>query len=41
MSKGSETLVMTSEGLGEMFETEFADMWAKKFPLVLMGSELS
>jgi hypothetical protein len=28
---------MTSEGLGEMFEGESADMCAGKFPLVLMG----
>ena len=31
------TLDMTSEGLGEMFEGDSADMWAGKFPLVLMG----
>ena len=28
---------MTSEGLGEMFEGDSADMCAGKFPLVLMG----
>ena len=28
---------MTSEGLGEMFEGDSADMRAGKFPLVLMG----
>ena len=28
---------MTSEGLGEMFEGDFADMCAGKFPLVSMG----
>ena len=28
---------MTSEGLGEMFEGDFADMFAEKFLLVLMG----
>ena len=28
---------MTSEGLGEMFEGDSADMCAKKFPLVSMG----
>ena len=28
---------MTSEGLGEMFEGESADMCAGKFLLVLMG----
>ena len=28
---------MTSEGLGEMFEGDYADMCAGKFPLVSMG----
>jgi hypothetical protein len=28
---------MTSEGLGEMFEGDSADMCAGKFPVVLMG----
>ena len=28
---------MTSEGMGEMFEGESADMCARKFSLVLMG----
>ena len=28
---------MTSEGLGEMFEGDSADMCARKFPLMLMG----
>ena len=28
---------MTSEGLGEMFEGDSADMCAEKFPLVSMG----
>ena len=28
---------MTSEGLGDMFEGDSADMFAGKFPLVLMG----
>ena len=28
---------MTSEGLGEMFEGDSADMCAEKFPLMLMG----
>ena len=37
LSKGSETLVMTSEGLGEMFESEFTDTCTNKIPLVLMG----
>ena len=27
---------MTYEGLGEMFEVDFADMCTEKFPLVLM-----
>ena len=31
---------MTSEGLGEMFEGDFADTCAEKFPLVSMGAEL-
>ena len=30
---------MTSEGLGEMFEGDSADMCARKFPLVSMGAE--
>jgi hypothetical protein len=28
---------MTSEGLGEMFEGDCADMCAEKFPLILIG----
>ena len=28
---------MTFEGLGEMFEGDSADMWARKFLLMLMG----
>jgi hypothetical protein len=28
---------MTSEGLGEMFEGDFANTFADKFPLVSMG----
>ena len=28
---------MTSEGLGEMFEGDSAVMFARKFPLVLIG----
>ena len=28
---------MTSEGLGKMFEGDFADMWVDNFPLVSMG----
>ena len=31
---------MTSEGLGEMFEGDSADMSAGKFPLVLMGGRV-
>ena len=31
---------MTSEGLGEMFEGESADMCAEKFPLVSMGDRV-
>ena len=34
--RGSETLDMTSEGLGEMFEGDSADMCAGKFPLMSM-----
>jgi hypothetical protein len=30
---------MTSEGFGEMFEGDSADMCAEKFPLVSMGSQ--
>ena len=30
---------MTSEGLGEMFEGDSADMCAGKFPLVSMGGQ--
>ena len=33
----SETLDMTSEGLGEMFEGDSAEMRAGKFPLAPMG----
>ena len=29
---------MTSEGVGEIFEVDFADMCAEKVPLMLMGS---
>ena len=32
----SETLDMTSEGLGEMFEGDCADMCCEKFPCMLM-----
>ena len=33
----STTLGLTSEGLGEMFEGDVAEMWAAKFPLMMMG----
>ena len=36
--EGSEPLDMTFYGLGEMFEGDFADTSAEKFPLVLMGA---
>ena len=32
---------MTSEGLGEMFEGDSADMCARKFPLVSMGGQVN
>ena len=35
-SKGSETLDLTSEWLGEMFEGDSADTCGGKFPLMLM-----
>ena len=38
LSYGSETLCMTSEGLGELFEGDFADTCAEKIPLVSMGA---
>jgi hypothetical protein len=31
---------MTSEGLGEMFEDDSADMCARKLPLVLIGGRV-
>ena len=37
LSKGSKTSDMSSEGLGEVFEGDSADMWAGKFPLLSMG----
>ena len=39
LSYGSETLDMTSEGLGEMFEGDSADTCTGKFPLTSLGSE--
>jgi hypothetical protein len=38
LSYGSETLDMTSEGLGEMFEGHSAVKCTGKFPLVSMGA---
>ena len=37
LSKGSKTYDMTSEGLGEVFKGDSADMCGGKFPLLLMG----
>jgi hypothetical protein len=37
LSKGSKTSDMTSEGLGEVFKGDSADICAGKFPLVSMG----
>ena len=37
LSKGSKTLDVTSEGLGDMFEGSFAGMSGEKIPLVSMG----
>ena len=31
------TLHMTSEGLGDMFNVDFADTCGEKFPLTLIG----
>ena len=39
-SEGSKTLDMTSEGLWEMFEGDFADTCAEKFLLMLMGGRV-
>ena len=36
-SLGSETSDITSEGLGEMFEGDSADMCGGKFPVMLIG----
>ena len=41
LSLGSESLDMTSEGLGEMFEGDSADTCAGKFPLVSMGGRVN
>ena len=37
LSYGSETLDMTSEGLEEMFEGDYADMCGKQILLMWMG----
>jgi hypothetical protein len=37
LSKGSKTYDMTSEGMGEVFTGDSADMCAGKFSLVSMG----
>ena len=37
LSWGTPTLDMTSEGLGQMFEGDSADMFGEKFLLVSMG----
>ena len=37
LAYGSETLCTTYEGLGEMFEGGFAEMYAKKCSLMLMA----
>ena len=38
-SRDSKTSDMTSEGLGEMFECDSADMCTEKFPLMSMGGQ--
>ena len=39
LSYGSETLDMTSEDLGDVFEGDFADTCAEYFLLVLLGGQ--
>ena len=39
-SLGSETLHMTSKGLGDMFKGGFADTSAEKCPLISMGAQI-
>ena len=39
--QGYETLLMTSDGLGDIFEGDVADMCLDKFLLVLMGGQLT
>ena len=41
LSESSNTLNMTSEGLGEMFEGDSADMCGGNFSLMSMGAEQS
>ena len=41
LSKGSKTLDMTSEGLGEVLEGDSANMCSGIFPLVLMGGRVN
>ena len=38
LSQGSETSDITSDGMGEMFEGDSANTYARKFPLVAPGS---
>ena len=38
LSKGSKTLDIISEGLGEMIEGDFADTCGEQFPFMLMGA---
>ena len=38
---GSKTLDMTSEGFEDMFDGNFADTWANKFPLILMAGRVT
>jgi hypothetical protein len=40
-SKGTKTLDMTSEGLGEVFEGDSADTCGGKFPLLSMGGRVN
>ena len=40
LSQGSETSDITSEGLGEMFEGDYADMCVGKIPLMSMGGRV-
>ena len=37
--RGSETLEVTYEGLGEMFQGDFADKFSGKFPLTSRGAK--